>query len=174
MRARYGKSLRKFLRDKTTIKVIVDFSGYKVFPEATVDTNILIVSKEEPKRTEQKTIDDEVKFEFLNVNEDEFVNSYNENVAEYFSEKKGIMQQNRLSYDAFVLGEDKVLALKEKIEKIGKPLKDWDVQIHFGILTGFNKAFIIDTKKKDEILENCKTDDERKRTEEIMKPILRG
>jgi len=174
MRARYGRSLRKFLRDKTTINVIIDFNGYKVFPEATVDTNILIVSKEEPKRTEQETIDDEVKFEFLNVNEDEFVDSYKRNIIEYFSEKKGIMQQNRLSYDTFVLGEYKVLALKEKIEKIGKPLKDWDVKIYFGILNGFNAAFIINTKKKDEILANCKTEDERKRTEEIIKPILRG
>jgi hypothetical protein len=84
------------------------------------------------------------------------------------------MQQNRLSYDTFVLGEDKVLALKEKIEKIGKPLKDWDVKIYFGIKTGFNEAFIIDTDKRKEILANCKTDDERKRTEEIIKPILRG
>jgi methylase of polypeptide subunit release factors len=174
MRAAYGRSLRKFLRDKTTINVIIDFSGYKVFPEATVDTNILIVSKEEPKRTEQETIDDQVKFEFLNVNEDEFVNSYKRNITEYFSKKKSIMQQNRLSYDTFVLGEDKVLALKEKIEKIGKPLKDWDVKIYRGILTGFNEAFIVDTKKKDEILANCKTEDERKRTEEIIKPILRG
>jgi type II restriction/modification system DNA methylase subunit YeeA len=174
MRAGYGKGLRKFLRDKTTIKAIIDFCGYKVFPEATVDTNILIVSKEKPAQTEQGTIEDKVTFEFLNVNEDEFVNSYNENIAEYFSEKKGIMQQNKLSYDAFVLGEDKVLALKEKIEKIGKPLKDWDVKIYRGILTGFNEAFIIDKNTKEKILANCKTDDERKRTEEIIKPILRG
>jgi hypothetical protein len=174
MRAGYGKGLRKFLRDKTTIKAIIDFCGYKVFPEATVDTNILIVSKEEPKRTEQETIDDEVKFEFLNVNEDEFVDSYKRNITEYFSKKRSIMQQNKLSYDTFVLGEDEVLVLKEKIEKIGKPLKGWGVKIYRGILTGFNEAFIIDKNTKEKILKNCKTDDERKRTEEIIKPILRG
>jgi hypothetical protein len=84
------------------------------------------------------------------------------------------MSQEDLNDSAWTLAEDKVLALKEKIEKIGKPLKDWDVKIYRGILTGFNEAFIIDTDKKNEILANCKTEDERKRTEEIMKPILRG
>jgi len=64
--------------------------------------------------------------------------------------------------------------LKKKIEKKGTPLKNWDVKICFGIKTGFSEAFIITTKKRDEILANCKTEEERKRTEQIVKPILRG
>ena len=36
--------------------------------------------------------------------------------------------------------------IKEKIEKVGKPLKDWDINIYRGILTGYNEAFIIDRK----------------------------
>ena len=46
--------------------------------------------------------------------------------------------------------------------------------INRGILTGFNDAFIIDTATKDEILNNCVTEEERQRTENIIKPILRG
>ena len=42
------------------------------------------------------------------------------------------------------------------------------------MLTGYNEAFIIDTAKRDEILANCKTEDERKRTAELIRPILRG
>ncbi|MGC8735096.1 MAG: Eco57I restriction-modification methylase domain-containing protein, partial [bacterium] len=64
-----------------------------------------------------------------------------------------------------------------KIEKNGRPLKDlenWNININIGINTGFNEAFIIDTKTRNEILANCKTDEERKRTEEIIKPVLRG
>ncbi|MGV4441986.1 hypothetical protein, partial [Ornithobacterium rhinotracheale] len=35
-------------------------------------------------------------------------------------------------------------------------------------------AFIISGSKKDEILANCKTEEERKKTAEIIRPILRG
>ena len=64
--------------------------------------------------------------------------------------------------------------IKAKIEKIGVPLKDWDISINYGIKTGFNDAFIISEQKREEILTNCATDDERKRTDELIRPILRG
>ena len=57
---------------------------------------------------------------------------------------------------------------------MGTPLKDWDINIYRGVLTGCNEAFIISTEKRNEILANCKTEDERKRTEELIRPILRG
>ena len=53
-------------------------------------------------------------------------------------------------------------------------LKDWDINIYRGVLTGCNEAFIISTEKRDEILANCQTEEERKRTEELIRPILRG
>ena len=64
--------------------------------------------------------------------------------------------------------------IKEKIEAVGTPLKDWDIQIYRGVLTGCNEAFIIDTAKRDEILANCQTEEERRRTEALIRPILRG
>ena len=54
------------------------------------------------------------------------------------------------------------------------PLKDWDIQINYGIKTGFNDAFIITTEKRNEILANCQTKEERLRTTELIRPILRG
>jgi len=65
-------------------------------------------------------------------------------------------------------------SIKAKIEAIGTPLKDWDIQINYGIKTGFNDAFIIDSAKRNEILEACQSEDERQRTAEIIRPILRG
>ena len=65
-------------------------------------------------------------------------------------------------------------SIKAKIEAIGTPLKDWDLQINYGIKTGFNDAFIIDSAKREEILDACQTEDERQRTAEIIRPILRG
>ncbi len=60
------------------------------------------------------------------------------------------------------------------MESVGTPLKDWDIQINYGIKTGANEAFIITTEKREEILNACKTQEERKRTEALIKPILRG
>lgn len=65
-------------------------------------------------------------------------------------------------------------SIKRKIEAVGTPLRDWDIQIYRGVLTGCNEAFIISTEKRNEILANCQSDDERKRTEELIRPILRG
>ena len=66
------------------------------------------------------------------------------------------------------------LSIKRKIEAVGKPLKDWDIKIYRGILTGCNEAFIIDGAKREEILNNCKTTAERERTDALIRPILRG
>ena len=54
------------------------------------------------------------------------------------------------------------------------PLKDWDINIYRGILTGYNEAFIINGDKKREILANCKTQEEKVKTDELIRPILRG
>ena len=58
--------------------------------------------------------------------------------------------------------------IKAKIEAIGTPLKDWDIQINYGIKTGFNDAFIIDGKKRAELIA------QDPKSEEIIRPILRG
>ena len=66
------------------------------------------------------------------------------------------------------------LSIRRKIEAVGKPLKDWDVKIYRGVLTGCNEAFIITTEKRDELLAQCQTEEERQRTAELIRPILRG
>ena len=66
------------------------------------------------------------------------------------------------------------LSIKQKVEKAGIPLKNWDVEMYRGVLTGFNDAFIITSDKREEILSNCADDSERDRTAELIRPILRG
>ena len=65
-------------------------------------------------------------------------------------------------------------SIKRKIEATGTPLKDWNIQINYGIKTGCNEAFIINEAKRAEILANCRDAAERNRTEQIIRPILRG
>ncbi len=76
--------------------------------------------------------------------------------------------------DSWVILSPIEQSIKRKIEAVGTPLKDWDIQINYGIKTGCNDAFIISTEKREEILANCQTEDERKRTSELIRPILRG
>ena len=89
-----------------------------------------------------------------------------------------VQQQNSVcdfsNSDSWVILSPIEQSIKRKIETVGTPLKDWDIQINYGIKTGFNDAFIISTEKREEILANCQTEDERKRTAELIRPILRG
>jgi hypothetical protein len=72
------------------------------------------------------------------------------------------------SEDAFIIVPKDQALIKKRIEKIGIPLKEWDVSIYRGILTGLNDAFKIDGKKKDELIAKDP------KGAEIIKPVLRG
>ena len=78
------------------------------------------------------------------------------------------------SSDSWVILSPIEQSIKRKIESVGTPLKDWDIQINYGIKTGFNDAFIINTEKRNEILDNCSSEEERTKTAELIRPILRG
>ena len=84
-----------------------------------------------------------------------------------------VQQQNCIcdfnSSDSWVILSPIEQSIKRKIEAVGTPLKDWDIQINYGIKTGFNDAFIISTEKRNEILANCKDADERQRTAELIR-----
>ena len=81
---------------------------------------------------------------------------------------------NFASSDSWVILSPIEQSIKQKIDTIGTPLKNWNINIYRGVLTGYNDAFIISTEKKNEILANCQTEDERTRTAELIRPILRG
>lgn len=72
--------------------------------------------------------------------------------------------------DAWVILSSIEESIKRKIEAVGTPLRDWDIQINYGIKTGYNPAFIITSEKRDEILSHCQTPDEYQRTDELIRP----
>ena len=160
MRAGYGEKTREFFANKTNPMLLIDFAGVKIFESATVDTNILLFSK--------------------STNQHETVcaitNKQNKNSVKNLSDF--VQQQNSIcnfsNSDSWVILSPIEQSIKRKIEAVGTPLKDWDIQINYGIKTGFNDAFIISTEKRNEILANCKDADERQRTAELIRPILRG
>ncbi len=164
-RAKYGAKLRELLLKKTTLVSYMELNALKVFESAAVDTSIIHFIKQAPLK--------------------ESVFNYYEPIENDKDDLKNtpslLMKQNALSTESFIFANTTLLDLRDKMENIGTPLKDWGIQIYRGILTGCNEAFIIPTEKRDEILKNCddlqkdeKGMSERERTIELIKPILRG
>ncbi|GAA8552055.1 class I SAM-dependent DNA methyltransferase [Helicobacter pylori] len=157
-RAKYGAKLRELLLKKTTIVSYMELNALKVFESATVDTSIMSFIKQDPPK--------ESSFKYYEPTPDD--------KNDLKSAPSLPMRQNALSTESFIFADASFLDLRDKMESVGTPLKDWDIQIYRGILTGANEAFIITTEKREEILNACKTQEERKRTEALIKPILRG
>ncbi|MDA3052623.1 Eco57I restriction-modification methylase domain-containing protein [Campylobacter sp. JMF_01 NE2] len=84
------------------------------------------------------------------------------------------LQTANLKASGFIFLNPLEANLKAKIERLGTPLKDWDININYGIKTGLNEAFIIDEATRTEILSGCESVAELERTKAIIKPILRG
>ncbi|PUD54346.1 class I SAM-dependent DNA methyltransferase [Helicobacter pylori] len=157
-RAKYGAKLRELLLKKTTIVSYMELNALKVFESAAVDTSIMNFIKQTPPK------ESDFKYYEPTPNDKDDLKSA----------PRLPMRQNALSTESFIFADTTLLDLRDKIESIGTPLKDWDIQINYGIKTGTNEAFIIPTEKRDAILNACKTQEERERTEALIKPILRG
>ncbi len=153
-RAKYGAKLRELLLKKTTIVSYMELNALKVFESAAVDTSIMSFIKQTPPK--------ESRFKYYEPTPDD--------KSDLKSTPHFPMRQNALSTESFIFANTSLLDLRDKMEGIGTPLKDWDIQINYGIKTGANEAFIITTEKREEILNACKTQEERERTEKLIKP----
>ena len=154
MRAGYGKSLRKHLTEEYNPTTLIDFAGFKVFESATVDVNILNIKKCPPSGSTQACSISKGDFDI-------------EKLSDYVQQQS--VECHFAGSDSWVILSPIEQSIKRKIEAVGTPLKDWDIQINYGIKTGYNDAFIINTEKRDEILSNCQTEDERTRTAELIR-----
>ncbi len=152
MRAGYGEKLRSYFASKDPV-LLIDFGGFKVFDSATVDTNILLVRNGPFSGTMRAC---HMKNDFVRGS----------SVTDYV--KANATNTCSLTSGPWFIGNDAERSLKVKIESVGTPLKDWDVDIYRGILTGLNEAFIIDTATKEKLIA------EDPKSAEIIKPILRG
>jgi hypothetical protein len=150
MRAAYGESLRNFFSGKTNPKLLIDFAGQKIF-DATVDTNILLTTKDDNQGYTAATI---VKEDCLG------------NLSLYVPHNSTMSKFE--GSGSWTILSDIEQRIKAKIEAAGVPLKDWDIRINYGIKTGCNEAFIIDGTTKDRLIA------EDPKSAEIIRPILRG
>lgn len=153
LRSGYGAKLRAYFLETTNPLQLLDFGGVKIFDGPTVDTNILITEKAGNVH------------ELLAVH---FKNDYKrgDDLRKYV--RKYAVPLKNLDSSGWFIGSKAEIALKEKIERLGQPLKEFGIKIYRGVLTGLNEAFIIDGLKRDELIR------EDPKSTEIIKPVLRG
>jgi len=153
MRANYGRPLRKFLLTKQ-IEEIVDFGDLPVFRNATTYPCIIRVSNNNPSRefcvSKVETLD----FPSLDG---------------YVKEHRHPMDQRMLTDGGWTLGDKRTENLLKKLQHMGSPLEEYVMGgIYYGIKTGLNKAFVIDERTKNKLIE------EDPKSAQIIKPFLVG
>ena len=149
LRALYGKQLRVYLSQwHTPIRLLA--TGRHVF-DAVVDTSILVLREGGGEAREFQAVD----MDKLAIRD--------------FPPNQSMWDQVHPDTDApwSILSstERQVMA---KISSKGVPLHKWDIRINRGILTGYNRAFIIGDSTRNRLVSKDP------RSAEIIRPILRG
>ena len=145
MRVDSGKVLRKFIESQNPVRLVNLGAG--VFDSVTVNTCVLLVNR-----------------------------SSNKNVLQAADVRQSTQQfpptrwtnTRPANGETWIVLSETGLSVKGKMDTVGTPLKRWDVKINYGIKTGYNNAFIIDSATKDALIA------EAPNSAEIIKPVLRG
>lgn len=160
MRNASGMETREFLTSSANPKLIFDFAGVQLFENATVETNILLFSKEENLH------------QIYAVTTDTKCKTIPGDLQDYA--KNNGTADNFEGAQEWIILSPLEAGIQKKISRCAIPLKDWNLSINFGLKTGYNKAFIIDEEVRKNILEQCHTSEEYRKTNDIIRPILRG
>ena len=152
LKAQYGQALRRYFSEQHTPLRLLEM-GKDIFENAIVDTSILLLR--EGNSNTVRSVIAAVDMDKLNIKD--------------FPPQTNLWGQVRLDdekpWSILSYAEHGVM---DKMKAKGTPLKDWDVAIYRGILTGYNKAFLIDNDAKDALIA------EDPNSAKIIKPILRG
>lgn len=160
MRNASGMETREFLTSSANPKLIFDFAGVQLFENATVETNILLFSKEENlHHIYAATTDTKCKTIPCDLQD--------------YAKNNGTVDNFEGAQEWIILSPIEA-GIQKKISRCAIPLKNWNLSINFGLKTGYNKAFIIDEEVRKNLLEQCHTSEEYRKTNDIIKPILRG
>ena len=152
LKAEYGKRSRRYFSEQHTPLILLEL-GKDVFESAIVDSSVLLMR--EGRNNDASATLDAVDVERLNIND--------------FPPHKSLWGQVRLDAESpwSILSRTE-RSVMDKMQSKGTPLKDWDVKLNRGILTGYNKAFIIDNAIRDRLIAQTP------KSAEIIKPVLRG
>ena len=113
MKSAYGHSLRSLFAEKYAPSLLVDFAGYKVFESATVDVNILNLKNDKGIVPTKACSIDKSGFDITKLSD--YVQTHSQ--YSYFKVS-----------EAWAILSDIEQSIKQKVEIVGTPLKDWDVE----------------------------------------------
>jgi hypothetical protein len=138
-KSNYGRNLRKFILNSSAFQIYFDHTYSGVFEDATTYPSVFIFKK--------------------GTNNDNKIIVNNE-----FE-----LEQKRLNESEWGFVRPEVLDLKDKVDLKGTKIMDIsNIQIFYGIKTGYNEAFVINEKTKNDLI----TKDPN--SIDIIKPLLTG
>jgi hypothetical protein len=148
LRTDYGRLLKSFfIKNRATIN-IVDFNGYQVFETATVDTAVTLWRKD-------KDIRAKVSIEQCDS-------------AALLTKLVFSNDRNLSSEDIWIYHDNNVLDIKTKIEERFVKLSECNLELNYGILTGANTVFILNSEKRNMLITK------NEKINRFIVPILRG
>jgi hypothetical protein len=161
LRAGYAEALRELFVTNTQIEFVADFGHAKhFFPDADVFPSVAVLCK--PVAGEQGKVDAQVC-----VIPREIVPEKGLSAA--VAAATHPRPRAYFTKESWTLEPPDVVALLDKLKKMGAPLSDFaGVKPLYGIKTGFNEAFLIDTAKRAQLVNSDPS------CGEIIKPYLRG
>jgi Eco57I restriction-modification methylase/TaqI-like C-terminal specificity domain len=155
-RAGYGEPLRVHLGKKLTLHTLIDFRDAPVFNGVIAYASILI--------GQNKIAPADHQVAALPWDQEKPAAALPVEIAKAFP-----VAQSALTSDGWRLVSPATEALLAKLRQTGTPLGEYvHGRLYYGIKTGFNEAFVIDGKKRAELIAADP------KSEEIIKPFLRG
>lgn len=149
-----GANLRTFLGDNVAVETVIDFGDLQIFEGVTTYPAILTMRKQ---AAEGGTLS------FLKI-----ADALPGDLGSIFEEKSRTMPRARLGAGSWQFEDDALARLRDKIVKGRKTLGEVYGAPLYGIKTGLNDAFIIDTPTRDRLVQ------QDAKSAELLKPLLRG
>ena len=160
LRAGYAEELRGLLSSKGWLEAVADFGhAKKFFPGADVFPCVIVVRRPDGPDPPEETEVCQIPRDVVRL----------DRVSQDVSDMAFPLPRASFTRQAWQLDPPEVAALMDKIRRAGVPLKDYaGVSPQYGIKTGFNEAFLIDTPTRDALVAADP------KCAEIIKPYLRG
>lgn len=155
-RAKFGENLRSYLLKNTTLTGYIDFNEVQVFG-ATVDTSIIFF------KNKQST--DSTSFLYCQVGNDVIKN---QPLIHYVTTNGIFYNSTLLTNQSWSFVSKNFHYIKDIIDSVGIQLKEWELKINWGIKTGLDDLFIIDSERRDAFIKEDPINNE------IIKPVIRG
>lgn len=165
MKVKYGKELRDMMREVTSPLLLLDFPGVRIFSNATVDVNILLTTK-------KKNSSSETDMKALKIRQGDYAD--HDDLSRFIREYSYPCLLAKKDGAAWGVTDRQSAELWNRFNREHQSLQQRGITPHYGVKTGKNDVFIIGSAKRNEIINACCDEEERKRTESVIRPLLRG